>query len=76
YVMEQPSPCTTTIEPVTSTLGAATTGAHSPQQEKPLQREACTLQLEGSPHSPQPGKVLISNKNLAQPKIKKERKQL
>ena len=41
------------------------------QQEKPPQQEACTLQLEGSPHTPQLGKVLISDKDLAQPKVNK-----
>ena len=42
--MEQPRPCTTTIEPVISNLGATATGAHAPQQEKPLQCEASAPQ--------------------------------
>ena len=41
------------------------------QQEKSLQWEACVLQLESSPHSPQLEKSLSSNKDPAQPKINK-----
>jgi len=78
------SPCTSTIEPVLQSLGAATTKptghnfwahghnfwAHRPQLlkptcpraripwEKPVQQEACTWQLESSPHSPQLEKAL------------------
>ena len=33
--------------------------AHAPQQEKPPQREALTLQLESSPHSPQLEKIFV-----------------
>ena len=45
--MEQWSLCTTTTQPRADAL----------QQEKPLQREAHTSQLESSPHSLQPEKV-------------------
>ena len=44
--------------------------ACAPQQEKPPQWEACTLQLESSPCSPQLKKSLHSKKDPAQPKIK------
>ena len=40
---------------------------HALQQEKPLQEEACLLQLESSPHSLQLEKSLCSNKDPAQP---------
>ena len=56
---EQLSPCVTTIEPSSWSLGTATTEPTShnywspcalrvcaPRQEKPPHREACTLQLE------------------------------
>ena len=43
--------------------------SHALQQEKPLQWEACTLQLESSPHSPQLEKSSCSNRDPAQPKI-------
>ena len=38
------SPCATATEACLPRL-------HAPQQEKPLQREACTSQLKSSPHS-------------------------
>ena len=41
YAVEQLSLCVMTTEPECST-------AHAPQREKPLQREARTLQLESS----------------------------
>ena len=46
-----------TVEPVLKSPVATTAEARMPQspfpQEKPPQREAHTLQLESSPHSPQ-----------------------
>ena len=47
---------------------AGTTEAHAPQ-EKPLQWEACALQLESSLHLPQLEKSPHSNEYPAQPKI-------
>ena len=41
-------------------------------QEKPLQWEACTLQLESSPHSPQLKKPMCSNEDPVLPKINKQ----
>ena len=74
--MEQLSLWATTIEAVLWSLGAATTEAckpraHTPQQEKLPQREACALQLESSPPSPKLGKSLSSNEDPAQAKKKK-----
>ena len=43
----------------------------APQKEKPLQWEAHSLQLEGSPCSPQLDKSLHSNEDPAQPKANK-----
>ena len=56
----EPSPCTITR-------------ACAPQQERPLQWEACTLQPESNPHSPQleGKKPVCCNKDPAQPKINK-----
>ena len=53
---EQPSPYSTTSEPLLQSPGATTTEAqapraHTPQQEKPLQWKAYAPQLESSPHS-------------------------
>ena len=45
--------------------------AHVWQQEKPPHGEARTLQLEGSPSSPQLEKSLFSNEDSAQPKTNK-----
>ena len=57
-------------------LGAAATEAPRPrasasQQEKPLQWEACVLELESTPCSPQLEKGLRSTEDPAQPKINK-----
>ena len=65
HATEQLSPCTTTVE-------ACAPRAHDLQQEKPLQWEICTLQLGSNPRRPQLKKSLRSNKDPAQPKIKKE----
>ena len=53
-----------------TTTESAHVRAHAPQQEKPPQEEACTSQLESSPHSLQLEKGMGSNKDPAQPKIK------
>ena len=75
HAVEQLSPCTTTTEPEFQSLCAATTEdrtprARAPQQEKPLQREACAPQPErAAPLTATGG----GNKDPAQPKVKKER---
>ena len=48
--------------------------AHEPQQEKPLQWEACTPQLESSLCLPQLEKNMCGNEDPAQPKINKVKK--
>ena len=50
-------------------LKPARSRARAPQQEKPLQREAHSWQLEGSPHLPQLERVQCGNKDPVQPKI-------
>ena len=65
-----------TAEPVLQSPGATPTEAralraHALQQEKPLQWEACALQLKSSPHLPQLEKSPRSNKDPAQPKKEK-----
>ena len=50
--MGQLSPCTTTTEPSAATTEVQTLCA--PQQEKPLEREACAAHPERSPCLPQP----------------------
>ena len=47
-------------------------GAHALQREKPLQWEACTLQLESSPPLTPAREKPCSNQDAAQPKIKKQ----
>ena len=42
--------------------------AHAPQQENPLQSEACAPLLESRSHSPQPEKSLWSNEDPAEPR--------
>ena len=44
-------------------------GACALQQGRPLQWEACSLQLESGPHSPQLEKSLCSSEDPAQPQI-------
>ena len=52
------SSCSRAQEPQLLSPRAATTEACALQQEKPLQRETCALQLESSPCSSQLGKAL------------------
>ena len=61
----------TTIEPMLYSPGTATTEAcaYAPQQEKPLQWEACTQQLESSPSRHYQRKA-----HAAQPKINQSTK--
>ena len=52
--MEQPSPCKTTTEPALQQPGITTTATcgpsvHAPQEDRPPQREALTLQQEQPP---------------------------
>ena len=75
HATEQLSSYTTTIELELWSPGTTATEAHVPracalQQEKPLQREAPTLQLESSPYSPQLEKSLHSNEDPTQSIIK------
>ena len=59
-----PKPEWQTTEPAPWSLGAASTEpvprARAPRGERPLQGEAHTPQLESSPHSPQPGRGLLT----------------
>ena len=76
HTSEQLSLCATTTEPVLQSPGATPTEAwalraRAPQQETPLQREACTLPLKSSPQSPQLEKTPRSNEDPAQPEKKK-----
>ena len=72
HAMEQQSPCTKTIESVLESLGAACASrAHAPQ-DKPLQRDAHSLQLDSSRWSPQTEKSPCSSEDPAQPKINKQ----
>ena len=74
YALKQLSPCTTATElqrPRSTTAEAHAPWSSCSQQEKPLQREVWLPQLESSLHSPQPEKSLCSNRDSAQPKIKK-----
>ena len=69
-------PCTTIAEPVLSSLGAATIEAPTPsspppQQEKPLQWEGCTSQLESSPQSPTRDKAGAASETQISQKKKK-----
>ena len=73
--LEQRSPRTTTVAP-----GSRNYRAHKPrcpraralQGERPPGWEACSLQPERSPRSPQLEKSPCCNEDLAQPKIKKK----
>ena len=86
HASEQLSLCTThynygasALEPgscnyqthVPQLLKAARPRVYAPQQEKPPQREAHTLQLESSSCSPQIEKKPVQQKDPAQPKISK-----
>ena len=76
HAVEQLSLCATTTESVLWSLRATTTEActprpQAPQQEKPLQWEACTPQRKSSPRSPQLEKATHSNKDPMQTKINK-----
>ena len=67
--------CATNTEPVLWSPGAATTEpcdvtieahppwSHVPQQEKPVQRDACRLLLESRPHSPQEAHAAIKTQH-------------
>ena len=77
HTMGQLCPCTTAAEPALYSSCATRTEAHgprayAPQQEKPPQREAHTLQLESSPCLPQLEESPCSNKDPAQPKQKQK----
>ena len=74
HAAEQLSPHTITTEPVLKAwelqlLRPTYPRTHAVQQEKPLQWETLTLQLESSPCSPQLDQSPDSSKNIAQPKI-------
>ena len=62
------SPGAATTEPCDVTIEARPPWSHVPQQEKPVQRDACRLLLESRPHSPPLEKSLSSNEDPAQPK--------
>ena len=57
--------------PVATTAAARMPQSPFPQQEKPPQREAHTLQLESSPHSPQLEKTCETMKTQCSQKINK-----
>ena len=65
------SPCTPTTEPTCCTTEAGEPRACAPQ-EKPQQRDACTLQLESSPCLPQLEESLCASEDPAQLKRNKE----
>ena len=72
--MEQLSLYPTTTEAVLYSPGSHSFWAHTPrtgawQQEKPPQWEACALQLERNPCSPQPEESLHSSEDPAYPEI-------
>ena len=70
YAPEQLSLSTATTKPVLQSPGAATTEVQAPRAHAP-QREACTLPLESTPHSPQLEKSMHSNEDPAWPKVNK-----
>ena len=82
HAAQQPSLCATVTEPVLWSPGATTTeptrckyrspGACAPQREKPLQREACTSQLEKSPRSSQWEKSPCSSQREKSPRSNKD----
>ena len=59
------------LEPWVTITEACAPRVHALQQEKPPQWAACAPQLESSPSSPKLEKLVPSNKDVAQPEMKR-----
>ena len=63
------SPCTQSLSPRAATTEACVPRARAPQQERPLQRAACTPQQKAAPIHCNERKPKQSNKDSTQSKI-------